>query len=657
MTTIYFIRHAQADNTNRDGRNRPLTEKGMSDRALVTEFLRDKKIDAVISSPFKRAVDTVAPFAEGNGFEIELIEDFRERRSDIDFTKETFGFEAFMERQWADFSYTYSDGECLAETQNRNIAALNAVLKKHGGKNIVIGTHGTALSTIINYYDPEYGFKDFMAMADILPWVARMDFNGDGCISIEKIDLFKPVTAIDFDSCVIHTAGLGALKAYKFVVVFARYQNKWLYCRAKERDCFETAGGHVEDGETPLEAAKRELYEETGAVKFDIEPAFDYSARFPNFYNAGQVYFAQIHELGDIPDYEMAEVRLFDTIPGKMRFPKILPILYERMQMWLNLQSAKDEIWDVYDSERNLTGRTQRRADPMREGDYHLVVHVWLVNGSGEFLISKRAPNKGYPNMWECTGGSAVSGDDSVAAAIREVKEEIGLDAKPENGRCIFTITGGNDICDVWLFKQDFDINDVVLQENETTAAKYAAPEEIRRMIKNDEFIGFRYIEDLFEKAVEGEPRFFVEETPRPDTIKQLVSIISAYAGEYFTNDFAGDVRTDAPFQRLCYLKNGDEIAAAIMFTCLDGAPHITAMVTKREHKNKGYGKRLMEQFTRYVSRLGFRAIELYAWSEKTKPVCASTQAFYRSVGFRVESEHMGLWAPEMVTVKMKKTW
>ena len=61
-------------------------------------------------------------------------------------------------------------------------------------------------------------------------------------------------------------------------------------------------------------------------------PAFDYSAHFPNFYNTGQVFFAQIHELGDMPDYEMAEVKLFDTIPDKMRFPWILPVLFEKVK-------------------------------------------------------------------------------------------------------------------------------------------------------------------------------------------------------------------------------------------------------------------------------------------------------------------------------------
>ena len=68
MTTVYFIRHAEADNTDDDGRNRLLTEKGMKDRAVVTAFLQDKKIDTVFSSPYKRAIDTLVDFTEKNGF-------------------------------------------------------------------------------------------------------------------------------------------------------------------------------------------------------------------------------------------------------------------------------------------------------------------------------------------------------------------------------------------------------------------------------------------------------------------------------------------------------------------------------------------------------------------------------------------------------------
>lgn len=331
MTTIYFIRHAESDTSVRDGRIRPLTEKGLADRRLVTEYLQDNDIDIVLSSPFKRAVDTITDFAEKNGFEIEIIEDFREQKSSSNMGRDNPAHYPFLERQWADFSYTLSDGECLAEVQERNITALNKVLTRHKNKNIVIGTHGTALSMIINSYDSTYKFEDFMTMVNILPWVVKADFDGINCARMEKINLYNLGKKTHDGWWKVSVSDLGELKAYKYVVIFARYQNKWLYCRAKERDSFETAGGHIENGETPFEAAKRELYEETGAVNFDIAPVFDYSVRRPNVYANGQVFLAQIHKLGKMPEYEMTEVKLFSTIPDKMRFPKILPVLFEKV--------------------------------------------------------------------------------------------------------------------------------------------------------------------------------------------------------------------------------------------------------------------------------------------------------------------------------------
>ena len=288
---------------------------------------------------------------------------------------------------------------------------------------------------------------------------------------------------------IVKTAELGELKDYTFVVIFCRYKDKWLYCRAKDRDVFETAGGHIEPGELPIEAAKRELYEETGATKFDIVPTFDYSVQTPSGYSTGQVYLAHINEIVEHQSFEMAEVKLFEALPDKMRFPEITPVLYTKMQSWVNLNSAKGELWDVYDSERNLTGRKHRRGDPLPKGDYHLVVVACLQNSKGEILITKRAPSKGYPNLWECLGGSAVAGDDSLTAVIRETKEESGLDVKPENGKLALTLYGVDYFFDIWLFRQDFDIDDVVLQENETVDAKYASVDEIREMVKNGEFV------------------------------------------------------------------------------------------------------------------------------------------------------------------------
>lgn len=236
----------------------------------------------------------------------------------------------------------------------------------------------------------------------------------------------------------------------------------------------------------------------------NLTPAFDYAVYRSSTHSYGQVFFAELEELEDLPDYEMAEVRLFDNIPEKMRFPQIFPILFDRLQGWLNLQSAQGEIWDVYDGNRNLTGRTHRQGDPLSPGDYHLVVHVWIMNSMGEILISQRAPNKGYPLMWECTGGSAVVGDDSITAAIREVKEEVGLTVSPDNGFCMLTQRRDNDFCDIWLFRQDFSLSEVVLQKNETEDVKWASQAEIRAMIASGEFIAFDYLDELFGKIFES---------------------------------------------------------------------------------------------------------------------------------------------------------
>ena len=131
------------------------------------------------------------------------------------------------------------------------------------------------------------------------------------------------------------TYPLSYLKYYKFVVTFARYGDKWLFTRHRDRTTWEAAGGHIEIGETTLEAAKRELYEETGAVKFTIKPMLDYSVHTTKDYANGQVFFAEITELGDLPDSEMAEVKLFDTTPDNLTYPQIFPILFSEIEKLL----------------------------------------------------------------------------------------------------------------------------------------------------------------------------------------------------------------------------------------------------------------------------------------------------------------------------------
>jgi len=170
------------------------------------------------------------------------------------------------------------------------------------------------------------------------------------------------------------------------------------------------------------------------------------------------------------------------------------------VQEWLNLQSNADELWDVYDENRNLTGRLHRRGDPMPKGDYHLSVHIWMLNNEGKFLLTKRTANKGFPLMWESTGGSALAGDDSLSAAIREVKEETGLMLDPQKGQCLISGRGKDAFFDVWLFRQDFNLEDVVFLEGETCGAMYASVDEIRKMAKDGTMVPYGYLEELLSK-------------------------------------------------------------------------------------------------------------------------------------------------------------
>lgn len=172
---------------NHDDLTRELTPQGLEDRKLVTEFLWDKGIEAALSSPYKRAFDTIKEFTDARGLEIQIIDDFRERKVDNQWIKD---MKRFCKRQWRDFDYKLPGGESLNEAQRRNIRALKQVLEIHHGKNVIIGSHGTALSTIINYFDNTFGYNEFEEIRNLMPWIVRFIFDGDKCVEINKYNLF-----------------------------------------------------------------------------------------------------------------------------------------------------------------------------------------------------------------------------------------------------------------------------------------------------------------------------------------------------------------------------------------------------------------------------------------------------------------------------------
>lgn len=182
MTSIFFVRHAQPDVNWEDDRTRPLTAIGLEDSKQVTETLKDMEIDIFYCSPFKRSRDTISDCANTYKMDIHIDERLRERNPGKDSVK-------YLEKRWENFNFCEEGGENLASVQQRNIEALKEILSKHPDKKIVIGTHGTALSTILNYYDPSFGCDGFKRIWFSLPYIIRLDFEGDKLI--KKTELLK----------------------------------------------------------------------------------------------------------------------------------------------------------------------------------------------------------------------------------------------------------------------------------------------------------------------------------------------------------------------------------------------------------------------------------------------------------------------------------
>ena len=170
-TRVFFVRHAQPDHSCSDDRTRPLTAEGDADTKIVLETLGEKKIDLFYRS-------TAAFY----GADIVTDERFRERECG----KGGNTTEMFRKR-WSDYDFCEPHGESLNMVQRRNIEALNEILNSDIGKNIVIGTHGTALGTIMNYYNKNFGCEDFMRIIDWMPYIVELDFNGTNLIRINEI--------------------------------------------------------------------------------------------------------------------------------------------------------------------------------------------------------------------------------------------------------------------------------------------------------------------------------------------------------------------------------------------------------------------------------------------------------------------------------------
>ena len=147
------------------------------------------------------------------------------------------------------------------------------------------------------------------------------------------------------------------------------------------------------------------------------------------------------------------------------------------------------EYWDIYDKNRIFQNRTILRGTPFQNGEYYVSCEVWFQNSKGEMLVTLRNPNKKAGGLWEFVGGGVLAGETTAQAAVREIKEEIGIDITETDLMFLYEFRHNNYFMDIYLVNKDIDIKMIVLDLNETIDAKWTTKEELQALIDGDAFV------------------------------------------------------------------------------------------------------------------------------------------------------------------------
>ncbi len=145
------------------------------------------------------------------------------------------------------------------------------------------------------------------------------------------------------------------------------------------------------------------------------------------------------------------------------------------------------EFNDIYDSNRNFTGRTHLRGTPWKKGEYGLVVCVWVYDGKGNVLMTRRSPEKTGAGTWENSGGAAQAGETSLQAIVRELREETGIVANAEEFELLCSDRDRIAHYDFYCLKREIPIEQIVLQPGETDDVKWVTFREVHEMIEKKE--------------------------------------------------------------------------------------------------------------------------------------------------------------------------
>lgn len=165
------------------------------------------------------------------------------------------------------------------------------------------------------------------------------------------------------------------------------------------------------------------------------------------------------------------------------------------------------EKWDILTADGKRTGRTTVRGRcALKNGEYHLVVHIWIISRDGRFLIQRRSDDKKLmPGEWAATGGAAIAGENSFDAASRELFEELGISSDRETLTRLCRIKRRNSLLDIWVITVDTPAEQLTLQKSEVAEAKWIDREEFEKMIADGQFhnYGKEYFETVFKQIEE----------------------------------------------------------------------------------------------------------------------------------------------------------
>ena len=221
----------------------------------------------------------------------------------------------------------------------------------------------------------------------------------------------------------------------KFAVIIARHNGKWVFCKHKERNTWEAPGGHREDGEDILETAKRELYEETGAITFDITPICIYSVTAPDNFDGretfGKLFFADIHTFEKELHSEIEKIAIMDELPINWTYPEIQPKLLEEARKRGFLPKKEEIKWLFFDVGSTLVDESKVYEDRMKR-----IADDVKDNRMDNIVECAYNMDNGYVEVWFTDGNMLRIKCEEVETALRTTEQSLAklhklLDNKP----------------------------------------------------------------------------------------------------------------------------------------------------------------------------------------------------------------------------------